>query len=251
MTILEPMPAITNSNHASHQDTSRRSYITSGAFNEHFYTYSINESDVFNPIGSLVPVTSDPGLCPSGRVLRETGRKLYPGVHPNITNMMVMVYDDQTLLKGFINPNYSLFSVFSTDKSYFISNSTEPTGSSGNNVAILATAQLGYATNVSQVQQLTSKSTTVPLNGPSGTIITNGANLNAGELVTFRLYNSSIEPNDFLLLNHKDYIGDIGRYTLNATCGWYYADIHIRNITQTNLAANQIIQFVVIKVTSP
>ena len=227
MTILEPMPAITNRNHASHQDTSRRSYITSGAFNEHFYTYSINESDVFNPIGSLVPVTSDPGLCPSGRVLRETGRKLYPGVHPNITNMMVMVYDDQTLLKGFINPNYSLFSVFSTDKSYFISNSTEPTGSTGGSEIILATEQLGYRTNIPEVQQLTSKSTAVTINGPSGRVITNGANLNAGELVTFRLNNNFIRQNDFILLNHVEYIGDIGRYTLNSTTGFGYVDIHI------------------------
>jgi hypothetical protein len=245
------MPAITNSNHAAHQDTSRRSYITSGAFNDHFYTYSINESDVFNPVGSLVPVTSDPGLCPSGRVLRETGRKLYPGVHPNITNMMVMVYDDQTLLKGFINPNYSLFSVFSTDKSYFLSNNTEPAGTTAASSIILATEQLGYRTYVPQIQQLTSKTTAVTLNGPSGKIITDGENLAAGALVTFRLYNNFIQPNDFLLLNHTDYIGDIGRYTLNATCGPYYADIHIRNITQSNLSANQIIQFVVIKVAAP
>ena len=142
------MPSITNSNHASHQDTSRRSYITSGAFNNHFYTYSVSEADIFNPVGSLVPVTSDPGLCPSGRILREIGRKLFPGVHPGITNMMVLVYDDQTLLKGFINPNFSLFSVFSTDKSYFVANSTEPTASAGGSSIILATQQLGYRTNV-------------------------------------------------------------------------------------------------------
>lgn len=245
------MPTIANSNHASHQDTSRRSYITSGAFNDHFYTYNINNTDVFNPVGSLVPVTTDPGLCPSGRVLRETGRKLYPGVHPNITNMMVMVYDDQTLLKGFINPNYSLFSVFSTDKSYFVANSTEPTNAGSGSTIILATEQLGYRTNVPQVQQLTSKATPVTINGPSGTIITEGSNLNAGDLVTFRLNNTSIGPNDFLLLNHTDYIGDIGRYTLNATCNTNYANIHIRNITSNNLSANQIIQFVVIKVSSP
>ena len=245
------MPTITNSNHAAHQDTSRRSYITSGTFNDHFYTYSINESDVFNPVGSLVPVTSNPGLCPSGRVLRETGRKLYPGVHPNITNMMVMVYDDQTLLKGFINPNYSLFSVFSTDKSYFLSNNTEPAGTTAPTSIILASEQLGYRTYAPQVGQQTSKTTAVTLNTPSGTIITNGENLDAGAIVTFRLHNNSIDTHDFLLLNHTEYIGDVGRYTLNATCGYHYADIHIRNITQTNLAANQIIQFVVIKVTPP
>ena len=244
------MPAITNSNHAAHQDTSRRSYITSSAFNQHFFTYSVNEADVFNPVGSLVPVTTDSVLCPSGRVLRETGRKLYPGVHPGITNMMVMVYDDQTLLKGFINPNFSIFSVFSTDKSYFISNSTEPTVNQDGAV-ILATEQLGYRTDVSTVQQPTSKSTAVTLNGPSGRIITEGSNLAAGTLVTFRLYNSSINTSDFLLLNHVEYIGDIGRYSLNSTCGNGYADIHIRNMTSNGLSANQIIQFVVIKVVTP
>lgn len=241
------MPSITNSNHAAHQDTSRRSYITSGAFNDHFYTYSINEGDAF-PVGTLVPVTTDPGLCPSGRVLRETGRKLFPGVHPGVTNMMVMVYDDQTLLKGFINPNYTLFSTFSTDKSYFVANSTEPTNTGIGNTVVLATEQLGYRANVPQVQQLTSKTTAVTINGPSGTIITAGESLAAGNLVSFRLNNTSIEPNDFLLLNHMDYIGDIGRYTLNATCGYGYAQIHIRNITSSNLAANQVIQFVVLKV---
>ena len=153
---------------------------------------------------------------------------------------MVMAYDSQTLLKRYINPNYTLFSIFSTDKQYFITNSTEPVNNNAiDNNIILATEQLGYISPVNTIQQLTDKSTAVTLNGVTGA------------LVTFRLYNTSIAQTDFIMLNQLDYIGDMGNYTLNSTCGNQYADIHIRNITSQTHGANQVIQFVIIKVSSP
>jgi hypothetical protein len=58
--------------------------------------------------------------CPAGRVLRENGRKLFPDANPDVTQYLVGVYDSQSLLSGFINPNDSVFAVYNTDRPNFI-----------------------------------------------------------------------------------------------------------------------------------
>jgi hypothetical protein len=70
--------------------------------------------------------------CPAGRILRETGRRLYPGQNPGLNvgdkysgavvgttatqTMWVMVYDVMTGISAFINPNDTVFAVYSSDK---------------------------------------------------------------------------------------------------------------------------------------
>lgn len=250
------MPTITNANNSAHQETSRLSYIASGPFKDHFFNYSAKSAKPadYNPIGSLTPVTSDPGLCPAGSILRETGRKLYPGVNPGIDTLMVMVFDSQTLLKGYINPTLPIFSIFSTDKQYFIPNSKEPVIEEQHILStnlILATEELGYISPVNSVQQLTNKTTSVRLNGVTGKIITAADSIAAGALVTFQLNNTSIAATDFMMMNQLDYIGDMGNYTLNFKCHNGYADIHIKNITSQPIATNIVIQFVIIKIVVP
>lgn len=93
---------------------SRRSYITLGAFENDFFTYSTTIVN-FETVGTLTPVGGTD--CPKGRFLYENGRKLYPGVHPGVSTFMVGVYDPVTFLKGFIDPNSKLFSPMNTDKS--------------------------------------------------------------------------------------------------------------------------------------
>ena len=92
------------------------------------------------PSGAAVSATN----CPAGRILREVGRKLYPGVNPGLavgdtysgavvgttaTNKYwVLVYDAQTGLKGFIDPNASIFTIYNSDKSVEIQDAFENAG---------------------------------------------------------------------------------------------------------------------------
>ena len=54
--------------------------------------------------------------CPRGRILHEVGVRLYPDAHPGISTMMVKVYDANSGLSGFIDPNAPQFAVFNSDK---------------------------------------------------------------------------------------------------------------------------------------
>lgn len=122
------MPNITNDGVGSYLTTSRRSYIAAATFNSHFFAYTVTHDNGV-ATGSLSSVPgANSGNCPAGRILRETGRKIFPSVNPGVSVFMVSVYDDQTLLNGFIDPNSPVFAVFSTDKSNFLPNSTDPVG---------------------------------------------------------------------------------------------------------------------------
>jgi len=83
--------------------------------------------------------------CPAGRILRETGRRLFPGQNPGLnlgdkysgavvgTNatqtMWVMVYDIMTGINIFINPNDTVFAVYNADKPLELINPLEGSAS--------------------------------------------------------------------------------------------------------------------------
>ncbi len=116
------------------------SYITTAAFNGSIFQYTTQlNSTTLKREGRLTAVTTNPSgvalsaaNCPPGRILRETGNKLYPGVHPGLavgdtfngtvvgttaTNKYwVLVYDAQTGVRGYVDPNGSIFTTYSTDK---------------------------------------------------------------------------------------------------------------------------------------
>ena len=95
---------------------SQRSFIAAAAFDTQFFSY-----DTTTSYGSLVPVPgATPGTCPAGRLLKETGRRLYPGANPGITTAMVAVYDEVSFLTGYIDPNSSAFAVYNTKNSYTV-----------------------------------------------------------------------------------------------------------------------------------
>jgi hypothetical protein len=119
---------------------SKRSYLSTGPFQNNIYSYvtSLNPT-TFRQEGKLAVITTTPAgaalsatNCPGGRVLRENGRKLYPGVNPGLAvgdtyqgavvgttttnHVWVGVFDAITGVKGFINPNNATFSVFNSDK---------------------------------------------------------------------------------------------------------------------------------------
>jgi hypothetical protein len=123
------MPTITNSSDGAYKDTSRRQYIASAAFNTYFFSYTAAKDVYGNVTGTIATVTGATSVnCPAARILRETGRKLYPGVNPGVTVYMVGVYDDQSLLTGFIDPNAPVFAVFSTDRPNFLENTIDAVG---------------------------------------------------------------------------------------------------------------------------
>ena len=103
----------------------RRSYITTGRFTPWFFTYRTEVQDL-DIVGVWGTVTDDDDLCPKGRILRENGRKLYPGANPNVNAYFVGVYDSVTFLSGFINPNESVFTVFNSDKPVHLADNHYP-----------------------------------------------------------------------------------------------------------------------------
>lgn len=91
-----------------------RRFVSAAPFPKDIFSYTV----VTEPYsrGVLVPV---PGAsarsCPAGRVLRESGKKLYPGVNQGVKTYMVGVIDTQSGISGFIDPNSPLFALYSTD----------------------------------------------------------------------------------------------------------------------------------------
>ena len=119
---------------------SKLSYITTAAFNGSIYQYTtaLNTTN-FNTEGQLALITTLPSgaavsstNCPAGRILRVLGKKLYPGANPglvlgdkyqgttvsnnNLNHVWVSVFDSVTGLRGFIDPNASLFAIYNVDR---------------------------------------------------------------------------------------------------------------------------------------
>ena len=110
-----------------------------------------------------------------------------------------------------------------------------------------STAGIGYTTGAGgTVTQLTSKSTNVTLNAICGQITTNAASLSSGAIVSFGLNNTTIDPQDVLILNHVSG-GTVGGYALNAQPAADQATINITNISGGALAEAIVIGFVVVK----
>jgi len=121
------MATVGRANNASYLNTSRLSYIATAPFNNNFFTYTTMVNAQGTTVGVFSAVSgANAGNCPAGRVLRETGRKLYPNANPNVTTYMVSVYDAQTQLTGFIDPNSSMFSIYNTDKPNFWADGVDP-----------------------------------------------------------------------------------------------------------------------------
>ena len=111
------------------KNTPRRIYMATRHFEDDFYAYTTSvDYNTYITSGALTPVTTNAALCPQGRTLRETGKKLYPGANPGITQYMVGVYDDQSGLRGFINPNSAVFLLLNDDKPEYLPQGSELAG---------------------------------------------------------------------------------------------------------------------------
>ena len=104
---------------AGYNSLSRRSFIAAAEFNTQFFSYVTSVGRSGRVTGTLSPVQgANAGNCPAGRLLRETGRKLYPDINPGITSAMIAVYDSVSFLTGYIDPNSATFALYNTDNSY-------------------------------------------------------------------------------------------------------------------------------------
>ena len=120
------MATVGRANHASYMNTSRLSYYSTANYYNNFFAYTTSVNAQGTTVGTFTPVSGATlANCPAGRVLRETGRKLYPGANPSVNTYMVSVYDAQTQLTGFIDPNASMFTIYNTDKPNFISDGVD------------------------------------------------------------------------------------------------------------------------------
>ncbi len=106
---------------------------------------------------------------------------------------------------------------------------------------------LGYgAGSGGTVTQLTSKSTAVILNKPSGQIIMNNAALAAGSSVIFTLNNSLLSELDILCLTMK-WVSSINYHIEQAAVGATTSLIRVTNISSLSLSEALQINFAIIK----
>ena len=110
----------------------RRQYISTEAFNNDFFTYTVTTDANGLQTGTFTQVADATTVnCPAGRVLRDNGKRLHPGAHPNVTYAMIGVFDPQTFLSGYINPNSPIFAMFNSDKAYFADTDLTPAAGFG------------------------------------------------------------------------------------------------------------------------
>lgn len=134
------------------------SYISTDTFNTNFYTYSITSSPpTFIKVGSLVPVAgASSANCPAGNVLRENGKKLYPGAHSGVTTYMVGVFDMVSGLKGYINPNDPMFAPYNSERPLYQPDSVYTTDGSTKNLgpSVLTLGHIAASGDVSTAGQV-------------------------------------------------------------------------------------------------
>jgi hypothetical protein len=93
----------------SHDKRPAMQYMSTMAFNRGIFSY--DQTLGLQPLSGANSTN-----CPPGRILRETGKKLYPGAHPHVKTVMTSVFDSQTLLKGFIDTNSAIFTLYSVNR---------------------------------------------------------------------------------------------------------------------------------------
>ena len=108
---------------------------------------------------------------------------------------------------------------------------------------------LGYgAGSGGTVTQLTSKSTAVTLNKPTGKIIMNNSALSAGAIVSFVLNNSLIGPSDTIITNIGTFTSSANdTYTVRSRTGYGACVIVVSNTLGSSLSENVVINFAIIK----
>jgi hypothetical protein len=181
------------------KEASLKSYLATAPFHNNLFKYTTSMTASFQTQGDLSVLPSATAVnCPAGRVLRENGKKLFPGAHPvNTVNgaavtfpsstMMVGVFDNQSGLSGFIDVNSPMFAVYNTDRPNHLKDAVDPVGgltdqgvpvkTNGqitSRVVALGTIAAGTVTldtSLGQIFSLTGPSTAVTLNVNTTTLV--------------------------------------------------------------------------------
>lgn len=153
----------------SRYDASRHlNFITTAPWQSFFKTYTFtgpSPANNFTGSGALSAVLNSSGVavtdtdCPTGRILRTNGKKLYPDAaaldltaYPDRTPL-VGVFDYHTGLSGFIDPNATVFAIYNVDKPI---DSLDGTAASGaNNHKGMSVFTGGTVTAVSNITSST------------------------------------------------------------------------------------------------
>ena len=122
---------------------------------------------------------------------------------------------------------------------------TAVTVDASQNVLVTAPSGLGYGTGAGgTVTQLTSKSTAVTLNKPTGQITTAADALAANTETFFQLLNSSINVGDVVVVNNNNSTNYATRVGLSASGA---ITVLLKNISAASLSQAVTINFAVIK----
>ncbi len=143
------MATITTVTHGNFLNTPRRSYIATAAYNLDFFSYTTTtDPGTYVTTGTLGPVTGATAAnCPARRILRENGKKLYPSAHPGVNTYMVGVYDANSGLSGYIDPNDNIYQIYNGDKPNYLADGINPiTGGLDQGAPVVTTGSVTAST---------------------------------------------------------------------------------------------------------
>jgi hypothetical protein len=87
-----------------------------------FFAYSTSQVGL-NTVGTFSNPVNFNGTAfasfADGTLLRKTGKKLIPGVHPGVTNYAVGVYETATGFRGFMQPQSAKLVTYDSDNSVY------------------------------------------------------------------------------------------------------------------------------------
>jgi hypothetical protein len=119
------MATITTHSHGSFNNVPRRSYIAISSYTNDFFKYTLTFNGTSN-VGALTTIGIPATSTLQGSILSETGKKLYPEANVGVSTLMVSVFDQTSLLTGYINPNSPSFAILTTDKPPYMGQGTDP-----------------------------------------------------------------------------------------------------------------------------
>jgi hypothetical protein len=191
------MATITTHSHGNFNNGPRRSYIAMSSYTNDFFKYTLTYNGTSN-VGVVttagIPATS----TLQGSILSETGKKLYPGANDGVNTLLVSVYDNTSLLTGYINPNSPTFALLTTDKPPYMGQGVDPgtnlSTNLGNSIythgSVIADGFGTYSGLLSTGQSLTVGTTakigaslSTGTSATIGTTLSVGGNISTGTLV--------------------------------------------------------------------
>jgi hypothetical protein len=251
----------------------RRQYIAVDPFETNIFAYSTYVDAQLVRRGRLVVHPTATSInCAARSILRENGKKLHDGTHPDLVDpntglrytYLVGVYDVKSGISGFINPNASFFSVLNSDKSYQddltayqIDASMSNTNVPGNNYSNTGNPILGPSVNtagtittigfVNSAEMHASTLMFTPgyiVAGPSNLIVNGNteivrgagtmlASSNITSLANIYASNGTITGSNLVALSNLTV--NTGKLTLNAACSGVLSNM---NVGSTNVNGN-------------